>query len=1123
MENLPTQMGKDAVQRRYNKAIELEQRLRNSIQAKTPSDPNIWGQMRENYEAIILDDHDFSEAHEIEHALWHLHYKRIEEFRARMRSAAVAANSNIPSQGGKSVVRRDQIHKIRSVFKSFLSEATGFYHELILKIRARYRFPVDYFSHQGEDYLGSIEDKTKSVDLRKAQVSCHRCLIYLGDLARYKELYGEGESSGRDFSVAASYYVQAASLWPSSGNPHHQLAILGTYMGDELVAVYRYFRSLAVEIPFSTARDNLIIIFDKNRQHYSQLLPEMEISVTKQTPTKGAGGRGRGRGDGRFSIKDQKQGSAILKRKQINISEVNKAFRIRFVRLNGILFTRTSLETFDEVCSSAINEFEELLTPGPISEMGIGSDTLVNGSTFSGLVVLQIVSILIFTVHNISETENRSLSYAEILQRSVLLQNAFTAAFDFVGHIISKCANTEDVSSSLFLPATLVFMEWLACRPDIVTCNDVKEKQARARSSFWSHCVIFLNKLLVVEYLYQDSNGSMVDGEIAFASLKRYNEEGARGAGVALWEDFELRGFLPLAPAQLALDFSKRHSYNGFAGKKEKNIRVQRILAAAKAVANSVEDRRYGIYFDADLMKFFIAGEVPECKIEDQLEAVKPKVSNAMNKFDNVLRETVSNCAKQEASSFEKPVLCASGVTTVKTDSDKEEEEDEVIVFKPTVVEKHSELNTASNSQQNPVASASIQTLTPLCLPQEPRQSFSNFPPPTDLPIQISGYSSTLTNGTDHSVGAYTTPHEVSQLFESSVSSADHWSTGIGMSTVGQTNCLESWGTKNYTGPFLNSHAGVTSFGDFSQQPAQQLNHLHPAWYRDDEALVLNGMTNLNLSHHFQENGSLLKSELPASTMGKVESVSTHSNWIPSQSLYSSTPLVSGVSVSTAVSGISGKPLSDDLSLAMVQANSCQPKISTEPLVTNFESSALSKADTSITKTSIIAKPTNTPKLSIKKGHVNRPVRHFGPPPGFGPVPSRLPDGSKADLVHCNPGATCVSEQVAQSNEQPQMDDYSWLDGYTPSNEGERNDSRIAQPCYPLLPTSDNLISAAAKFPFPGKQVPSLPICQDQQFHLKQQQQQLQYKAQQQQQHQNQVLLPKQQHQQSLWSARFFG
>jgi len=157
----------------------------------------------------------------------------------------------------------------------------------------------------------------------------------------------------------------------------------------------------------------------------------------------------------------------------------------------------------------------------------------------------------------------------------------------------------------------------------------------------------------------------------------------------------------------------------------------------------------------------------------------------------------------------------------------------------------------------------------------------------------------------------------------------------------------------------------------------------------------------------------------------------------------------------------------------------------------------------------------------IKKGHVNKPVRHFGPPPGFGPVPSRLLDSSKADLLHSNPGVTCVSEQMVQSNEQPQMDDYSWLDGYTPSNDGERNDSRIAQPGYPVLPTTDNLISAAVKFPFPGKQVPSLPICQDQQLYVKQQQ--LPYNAQQQQQHQSQVLLPKQQQQQSLWSARYFG
>lgn len=42
-----------------------------------------------------------------------------------------------------------------------------------------------------------------------------------------------------------------------------QLAILAGYSNDELLSIYRYFRSLAVDNPFTTARDNLVIAFDK--------------------------------------------------------------------------------------------------------------------------------------------------------------------------------------------------------------------------------------------------------------------------------------------------------------------------------------------------------------------------------------------------------------------------------------------------------------------------------------------------------------------------------------------------------------------------------------------------------------------------------------------------------------------------------------------------------------------------------------------------------------------------------------------------------------------------------------------------------------------------------------------
>ncbi|RYR49121.1 hypothetical protein Ahy_A07g035426 isoform B [Arachis hypogaea] len=76
-------------------------------------------------------------------------------------------------------------------------------------------------------------------------------------------LYGEVDSVKREFAAASSYYLQANSLWPSSGNPHHQLALLASYSEDELAATYHYFRSLVVESRFSTAKDNLIAAFEK--------------------------------------------------------------------------------------------------------------------------------------------------------------------------------------------------------------------------------------------------------------------------------------------------------------------------------------------------------------------------------------------------------------------------------------------------------------------------------------------------------------------------------------------------------------------------------------------------------------------------------------------------------------------------------------------------------------------------------------------------------------------------------------------------------------------------------------------------------------------------------------------
>lgn len=183
--------------------------------------------MRENYEAIILEDHAFSEEHDIEYALWQLHYRRIEDLRSLF-NAALAPAGSAASQNGKGPLRSgpERLTKIRSQFKTFLSEATGFYHDLMLKIRSKYGLPLGSFPGDLDNQIPISKDGNKSSDLKKGMMSCHRCLIYLGDLARYKGLYGEGDSKAREFAVASSYYIQAFSLCPSNGNPHHQVTTI---------------------------------------------------------------------------------------------------------------------------------------------------------------------------------------------------------------------------------------------------------------------------------------------------------------------------------------------------------------------------------------------------------------------------------------------------------------------------------------------------------------------------------------------------------------------------------------------------------------------------------------------------------------------------------------------------------------------------------------------------------------------------------------------------------------------------------------------------------------------------------------------------------------------------------
>ncbi|KAG4953068.1 hypothetical protein JHK87_038662 [Glycine soja] len=403
-----------------------------------------------------------------------------------------------------------------------------------------------------------------------------------------------------EFAAASSYYLQAATIWPSSGNPHHQLALLASYSGDELAAIYCYFRSLAVDSPFTTARDNLIVAFEKNRQSYSQFSGDVKALAVN----------GRGKGEAKLVTKDTGVETSRRKGGASNIQDTYKSFCTCLVRLNGILITHTSLETLTEVLSLLSADLRELLSSGQDEELNFGTDTLQNK-----LAIVRVVSTIIFTVHNVNK-ESEGQTYAEIVQHAVLLQNAFTVAFEFMSLVVERCMQLRDPSCSYLLPGILVFVEWY--------------------------------------------------------------EEGETKNRLALWEDFELRGFGPLLPAQTILDFSRKNSI-GSDSEKERKARVKRILAAGKALANVVRIDQKMIYFDSKGKKFVI-GVQPQIS-DDFVISSYSGMPNAEDLLkDNTVVDTKVGIGSPDHHQYIEG-----------------EEDDEVIVFKPIVAEKRADVVVSSS------------------------------------------------------------------------------------------------------------------------------------------------------------------------------------------------------------------------------------------------------------------------------------------------------------------------------------------------------------------------------------------------------------------------------------------
>ncbi|XP_058072421.1 nonsense-mediated mRNA decay factor SMG7-like [Magnolia sinica] len=632
--------------RKYiNEAVSAEKQLWTLIHSRSPLDVDVLEthrKARSSYENTVLFDHEFAQLHDIEHALWRLHYKLIDEFRKRIQADAFSGDCIDLDTPHEAAVGKPKSDHLLEGFRTFLSEATEFYKELIEKIKKRNGLAKE-LSIFKEDCFSNFP---MSTEMQRCQYLCHRCLVCLGDLARYNELYGNRDIQNRNWSVAANHYLSASILWPESGNAQNQMAVLAIYIGDELLTMYHCIRSLAVKEPFLNAWDNLILLFEKNRS--SHLYP-----LSKETAT--------------FDF---------LKPSERIATQVNEASGIKqsnhkmpgasddvvssegtclwnlAVRMISFLFIKSSLEDFTSIFSSFVSELQALLSLDDSklkAELESYQHIGRNAAIIGPLRMLQLVCALIFSVHSLGE--NQKLQRPKFLgeiDQPVSVELALTATLICIGRLMQRCAAASPVHHSPLLPAILVFLEWLVDWPDVVAIDEADEKYARAVVYFSSTFVDLLNRISESEGI---SNGSVSAAESPF-----YRS--------ALWEDYELRGFAPIAPGHEPLYFTRgddngNHHHHHHA-------RIHRIFVAAMKAADnsngSVGIRKW-ICYEKSERKFYTA---------QSMKADLLDISPSGSMKENKLQADVKSSSKSTHQN-----TCGN--------SRHVEEEEEEIVFKPTV------------------------------------------------------------------------------------------------------------------------------------------------------------------------------------------------------------------------------------------------------------------------------------------------------------------------------------------------------------------------------------------------------------------------------------------------------
>ncbi|XP_043935749.1 protein SMG5 [Protopterus annectens] len=274
---------------------------------------------------------------------------------------------------------------LECAYRTHLIAGVGFYQHLLLYIQSHYQLELQGcidWTHVTDPLIGHKKPMTASgKELEWAEMACHRCLVYLGDLARY-----QNELAGVDTEhLAERLYHQAVLVAPNVGMPYNQLGTLAGSRYYNVEATYFYLRCIQSEVPFEGAYGNLKRLYEKAAKMYRQL---RKSETRKLSPS-------------RKRAKDIKR------------------LLVSFMYLQSLLQSKSSSmdSELTSLCQSELEDFNLCLfylpsgaTSSPANEE---EEEYENGYTFlPDVLVFRMVAICLMSVHSLKRTGTKQYSTA---------------------------------------------------------------------------------------------------------------------------------------------------------------------------------------------------------------------------------------------------------------------------------------------------------------------------------------------------------------------------------------------------------------------------------------------------------------------------------------------------------------------------------------------------------------------------------------------------------------------------------------------------------------------------------------------------------------------------------------